>query len=89
MGVRAVPTRKAFAMRRIRPKHARPRNPGRRLAYWTAMGTLFAIVGSSIGGWVGWILGQRIGFMTAYLTSIVGSAAGVYYGRRLYSDLLD
>ena len=53
------------------------------------MGTLFAIIGSSIGGWVGWVVGEQVGFTTAYLISVVGSAAGVYYGRRFYADLLD
>ncbi len=53
------------------------------------MSTFFAIVGSSIGGWIGWTLGQHVGFMTAWVVSVVGSAGGVYYGRRLYARLLD
>jgi hypothetical protein len=52
------------------------------------MGTFFAIIGSSIGGWLGWIVGAKIGLMSAYMLSVVGTAGGVYYGRRLYSDLL-
>jgi hypothetical protein len=53
------------------------------------MGTFFAIIGSSIGGWIGWVVGMRIGLMTAYVLGVAGTAAGVYYGRRLYDQLLD
>jgi hypothetical protein len=54
-----------------------------------AMSTFFAIVGSSIGGWIGWVVGMKIGFMSAYVLGVGGTAAGVYYGRRLYDMLLD
>ena len=53
------------------------------------MGTFFAIVASSVGGWLGWWIGARVGVMSAYMLSIVGTAGGVYYGRRLYAGLLD
>ena len=53
------------------------------------MSTFFAILGSSIGGWIGWVVGAKIGFMSAYMLSTLGTAAGVYYGRRLYDALLD
>ena len=53
------------------------------------MGTFFAIVGSSIGGWIGWVVGAKVGFMTSYVLSVFGTAAGVYYGRRLFDILLD
>ena len=53
------------------------------------MSRLFAIIGSTIGGWIGWTLGARIGFMSAYTLGIVGTAAGVYYGRRFADQLLD
>jgi hypothetical protein len=76
-------------MPRITPVRTRGRNSRRRVAYWVKMGTFFAIVGSSIGGWLGWVVGAKIGFMSAYMLSVVGTAAGVYYGRRLYAGLLD
>jgi phage tail tape-measure protein len=53
------------------------------------MGRLFAAIGSIAGGWVGWAAGARVGFMTAYMVSIVGTAVGVYYGRRLADIMLD
>ena len=54
-----------------------------------AMGTFFAILGSTAGGWIGWIVGSKVGVMTAYMTSVAGSAAGVYYGRRFFAALLE
>ncbi len=57
--------------------------------FTVGMSTLFAIMGSTIGGWIGWVVGAKIGFMSAYMLSIVGTAAGVYYGRRFYDGLLD
>jgi hypothetical protein len=59
------------------------------MAYWTAVSKLFAIVGSTIGGWLGWTIGERVGFMTAYMLGIVGTAAGVYYGRQFADRLID
>jgi hypothetical protein len=59
------------------------------MAYWIAVSRLFAIIGSTIGGWIGWTIGARIGFMSAYMLGIVGTAAGVYYGRRFADQLLD
>ena len=47
------------------------------------MSRLLAIVGAVIGGWVGWWLGGLVGMMTAFALSVVGTAAGVYYGRRI------
>lgn len=44
---------------------------------------LFVIFFSAMGGAIGWWLGERLGFMTAFLLSVVGSALGVYYGRKL------
>ncbi|HXJ32723.1 MAG TPA: hypothetical protein VMS22_01675 [Candidatus Eisenbacteria bacterium] len=53
------------------------------------MGRLFAGIGATAGGWVGWIIGAKVGFMTAYMVSILGTAAGVYYGRRFADSILD
>jgi len=53
------------------------------------MSGFFAFVGANLGGWVGWVLGARLGFMSAYLLSVVGMAVGVYTGRRAAAALLD
>jgi outer membrane lipoprotein SlyB len=47
------------------------------------MSRLLAFVGATLGGAIGWWLGSAVGLMTSFLLSVVGTAAGVYYGRRL------
>jgi len=47
------------------------------------MNKLLALTGATIGGYAGWWLGANIGTMSAFLVSIVGTAAGVYAGRRI------
>ena len=73
------------------PEHIREKRFSRihRIGPAARDGSFFAMVGSSIGGWAGWVVGQHVGIMTAYFASVVGSAAGVYYGRRFYSGLLE
>lgn len=46
------------------------------------MSRLFALIGATIGGWLGWRLAEPAGLMTAYVASVVGTAVGVYLGRR-------
>ena len=40
-------------------------------------------VGATAGGYAGWALGALVGTFTAFVVSIVGTAAGVYWGRRI------
>jgi hypothetical protein len=51
--------------------------------------TVFAIIGSSVLGWIGWAAGAHVGVMTAWFLSVLGSATGVYYGRQVYARLAD
>ena len=51
------------------------------------MGKLFSFLGATIGGYAGWFLGAKIGFMTAFMLSIVGTGIGIYYGRRLAANM--
>ncbi|NOY67969.1 MAG: hypothetical protein GXP53_00530 [Deltaproteobacteria bacterium] len=34
-------------------------------------------------GWIGWAIGERFGFMTAYFLGCIGSGLGLYAGIRL------
>ncbi len=43
---------------------------------------LFGFIGATLGGAIGWWVGARVGFMTAFFVSLVGTGAGVYFGRR-------
>lgn len=49
---------------------------------------LMKLVGATIGGGAGWWLGAQVGLMTAFLLSILGTAAGVYAAIRIELDHL-
>jgi hypothetical protein len=51
------------------------------------MGKLLAALGATVGGYAGWALGAHVGVMTAFTISMVGTAAGVYAGRRVARNL--
>jgi hypothetical protein len=57
--------------------------------YWEVMSNLLAVVGASVGGWVGWAIGAPLGIMSAWTLSVIGTAVGVYAGRRAAAALLD
>lgn len=46
------------------------------------MTKLLIFLAATIGGSIGWWIGALVGTMTAFLLSVVGTAAGVYYARR-------
>ena len=39
--------------------------------------------------WVGWLLGEPFGMMTAYILSVVGSLVGVYIGVKTQRNYLE
>jgi len=49
---------------------------------------LLSLLGATVGGAIGWWLGARVGFMTAFFVSIVGTGLGVYAGRSVAARLL-
>ena len=51
------------------------------------MSKTLAVLGATVGGAIGWWLGARVGTMTAFFVSVLGTAAGVYAGRRLAAGL--
>jgi hypothetical protein len=53
------------------------------------MKKLLIIIWISVGGWIGWWIGEKIGFMTAYLLSVVGSAAGLYFGKKIMTNFME
>lgn len=52
------------------------------------MSKLLALVGATLGGAIGWWLGAHVGFMTAFMLSMVGTGGGVYAGRRIATNYL-
>jgi hypothetical protein len=51
------------------------------------MNKMLAFIGATIGGYVGWGLGARVGIVTAFMVSMVGTGIGIYYGRRVGREL--
>lgn len=49
------------------------------------MSRLLAILGSTIGGYAGWVLGEPFGIFPAFILGIIGTALGVYAARRITS----
>jgi len=50
------------------------------------MNRLCIFLGMMVLGWVGWWIGARIGIMTGYFFSGIGSLVGVYVGWRIHRD---
>jgi hypothetical protein len=46
------------------------------------LSTVVVFVAGSIGGAVGWWMGERLGVFTAFMFSIVATAAAMYFTRR-------
>ena len=42
------------------------------------MGRMVDFLGMTVGGWVGWAVGDRLSLFTAILLSIVGTGVGLY-----------
>ena len=53
------------------------------------MNKLSIFICVTIMGWVGWWLGAKIGIMTGYILSGIGSLLGVYVGWRINRDYLE
>ncbi|HEU4558555.1 MAG TPA: hypothetical protein VFS20_11930 [Longimicrobium sp.] len=52
------------------------------------MNKLFWLIGATLGGWLGWVLGERLGIMAAVMLSAVGTGSGVYLAHRIIRDHL-
>jgi hypothetical protein len=50
---------------------------------------LLALVGATIGGYIGWWAGGLIGMVTAFMVSMIGTGLGMYWGRRLAQHLIE
>ena len=50
---------------------------------------LCIFIGMTVIGSAGWWLGEKVGFMTAFILSGIGSMAGVYLGWRINRDYFE
>ena len=53
------------------------------------MSRLLTVLGATLGGAIGWWLGARVGTMTAFVLSTLGTGVGVYAGRRIAESLVE
>jgi uncharacterized membrane protein YeaQ/YmgE (transglycosylase-associated protein family) len=49
---------------------------------------LVGFIGATVGSYAGWFLGARVGMMTAFMLSVVGTGLGIFLGRRIVRDML-
>jgi hypothetical protein len=49
---------------------------------------IFATLGTTVLGSLGWAAGLRVGTGTAVVLSAIGSGVGLYWGRRLFDEWL-
>ena len=52
------------------------------------MKVILQLAGTTLGGWIGWSLGERMGIFAAFMLSLVGTAAGLYWTRKLTQHFL-
>jgi hypothetical protein len=53
------------------------------------MKKLFSFIGATVGSYAGWALGERFGFTTAFMLSMVGTGFGIYFGQRFARNYVD
>lgn len=52
------------------------------------MEKLLILITTTVLGTIGWWLGEFVGMFTAFMLSIVGTAVGVYLGRKIAQEYL-
>lgn len=52
------------------------------------MNWLIILLGTSIGGGIGWWIGAKVGMMTAFILSMVGTAVSLYFCRRFIQEYM-
>jgi uncharacterized membrane protein YeaQ/YmgE (transglycosylase-associated protein family) len=49
---------------------------------------LVGFIGATVGSYAGWFLGARVGMMTAFMLSVVGTGLGIFVSQRIVRDML-
>jgi len=47
------------------------------------MTKMLGLIGMTVGGWIGWAIGEPISFFTAFVLSMVGTGFGLYLGHKV------
>ena len=49
---------------------------------------LLNLIGMSVGGWVGWVVGAQLSFFTAFIAGVIGTGVGLFFAQWTLSRLL-
>ena len=47
------------------------------------MKRLFDLIGMTVGGWIGWVVGAWVSIFTAFVVSMIGTGVALYYTRKI------
>lgn len=50
------------------------------------MERLLVLIGTTAGGWIGWMIGERFGMFAGIMGSMIGTGLGLYYGRKIMRE---
>jgi hypothetical protein len=53
------------------------------------MHKLLYLLAIMVGGWIGWFAGAWAGLFVGFMTSAIGSAAGLYLAKRFEREYLE
>jgi uncharacterized membrane protein YeaQ/YmgE (transglycosylase-associated protein family) len=46
------------------------------------------LIGMTVGGWLGWVIGAPISIFTAFAVSMVGTGVGLYVAHKVARQLM-
>ena len=47
---------------------------------------MFALIGATLGGWIGWAVGSPLSFYAGLFASLLGTGVGIWFARRIVDD---
>lgn len=47
---------------------------------------MFGLIGAALGGWLGWAVGSPFSIYAGLFASLLGTAAGIWFARRIIAD---
>ena len=50
------------------------------------MEKMFGLIGATLGGWLGWAVGSPFSIYVGLFASLLGTAAGIWFARRIIED---
>lgn len=44
---------------------------------------MFGLIGATVGGWLGWVIGAPVSLFIAFMIGMIGTGVGMYIGYRI------